>query len=88
MNNLKNANTVTLSDNLRLPRSPWGGAEGEGALTLPAFIVMVDAAELVVPLSLPLRTLRHIKQFQVILQQTEAGSLYTKEMPVLNEYAT
>ena len=30
----------------------WGG--GGGALTLPAFIVMVDATELVVPLSLPL----------------------------------
>ena len=57
-------------------------------LTLPAFIVMVDAAELVVPFGLPLRILRHNKQFQVIFQQTEAGSLYTKELPVLNEYAT
>ena len=86
MNNLKNTNTVTLSNNLRLPRTPCGGA-GE-PLTLPAFIVMVDAAGLVVPLSLPLGILRHIKQFQVTFQQTEAGSLYTMELPVLNEYAT
>ena len=41
---------------------------------------------LVVPLSLPLGILRHIKQFQVIFQQTEAGSPYTMELPVLNEY--
>ena len=60
MNNLKNANTVTLSNNLRLPRIPWGGAGG-GALPLLTFIVMVDAAELVVPLSLPLGILKHIK---------------------------
>ena len=45
------------------------------------FIVMVDAAELVVPLSLPQGILRHIEQFQVIFQQTEAGSPYTKELP-------
>ena len=80
MNNLKNANTVLLSDSLRLPRGPW-----DGPLTLPAFNVMVGAAELVVPLSMPLGILRHIKQFQVIVQQTEAGSPYTKELPVLNE---
>ena len=61
---------------------------GWGPLTLPAFIVMVDAAELVVPLSLPLGILKHIKQFQVTFQQTEAGSPYTMELPVLNEYAT
>ena len=60
---------------------------GWGALTLPAF-VMVDAAGLVVPLTLPLGILRHIKQFQVTFQQTEAGSLYTMELPVLNEYDT
>ena len=87
MNNLKNANTVTLSNNLRLPRTPYGGAGG-GALILPAFIVMVDAAELVVPLSLSLGVLRHIKQFQATFLQTEAGSLYTMDLPVLNEYAT
>ena len=86
MNNLKNTDTVTFSNNLRLPRTPCGGAGG--ALTLLAFIVMVDAAELVIPLSLPLGILRHIKQFQVIFQQTEAGSPYTMKLPVLNEYAT
>ena len=56
---------------------------GLGALTFPAFMVMVDAAESVVPLSLPLGILRHIKQFQVIFQQTEAGSPYRKELPGL-----
>ena len=66
--------------------APWGGAGGP--LTLPAFIVIVDAAELVAPLSLPLGILRHIKQFPVTIQQTEAGSLYIMELPVLNEYAT
>ena len=86
MNNLKNANTVTLSNNLRLPRTPWGGVGGPP--TLPAFIVMVNTAESVVPLSLPLGILRHIKQFQVTFQQIEAGSPYTMELPVLNEYAT
>ena len=46
MNNLKNANTVTLSNNLRLPRTPWGGVGGP--LTLPAFIGIVNTAESVV----------------------------------------
>ena len=77
MYNLKNANTVTLSDN------PWG--EAEGGTNSSSIHCYGGCCKLVAPISMPLGILRHIKRFQVIVQQTEAGRPYKKELPVLNE---
>ena len=34
MNNLKNTDTVTFLNNLRLPRTPWGGAGGTNSSSI------------------------------------------------------